>query len=243
MSQYKQYTSMFPLSISTYYKMHKVESKSKIGQSWGHKNRKVVVHKQYLSNPLQINLGPPQLFPAVVLVTLLLGDPANLSCFLKHMDNKRATTHFVWSHLKQMAQGQVKIQAQHYQSKNLIELHVLHMQVTARTHDFKTCITFISNTQQFMPLHSNLSSINLFMYIYICKCILSDINTALQLCMHKVNFVPAHQILFMNLSNKLYLGFFGVLWTQDLQSFTVNLLLRVVIVTEHGVALDSRLVD
>lgn len=59
MSQYKQYTSMFPLSISTYYKIHKVESKSKIGQSWGHKNRKVVVHKQYLSNPLQINLGPP----------------------------------------------------------------------------------------------------------------------------------------------------------------------------------------
>lgn len=64
------------------------------------------------------------------------------------------------------------------------------MQVTARTHDLKTHITFISNTQQFMPLHSNLSSINLFMYIYICKCILSDINTALQLCMHKVNFVP-----------------------------------------------------
>lgn len=41
----------------------------------------------------------------------------------------------------------------------------------------------------------------------------------------------------------IYLGFFCVLWTQDLQSFTVNLLLRIVIVTKHGVALDSRLVD
>lgn len=119
------------------------------------------------------------------------------------------------------------------------------MQVTARTHDLK-------NSYHLYFKHSTIYAIalkfkqhkSLHVHIqYICKCILSDINAALQLCMHKVNFVPAHQILFMNLSNKLYLGFFGVLWTQDLQSFTVNLLLRVVIVTEHGVALNSCLVD
>lgn len=41
----------------------------------------------------------------------------------------------------------------------------------------------------------------------------------------------------------LNLWFLGVLRTQDFQSLTVHLLLSIIIVTEHGVPLDPRLVD
>lgn len=66
------------------------------------------------SDSLQVDLGTAQLFPAVVLVALSLGDAAELARGLKHVLHQRATTHLVSRDLPGRSGGRRTLKDVHF---------------------------------------------------------------------------------------------------------------------------------